>query len=202
MSTVSSAPPSRRPASTISATTPSAKDSRCCSPRCATRPGSTRAVRPTSIARIVTALSQRLQVEDWYRRHPEIDDVDILPPLIGLGLPRTGSTALSVLLAQDPGDPIPAPVGVVAPVPAAVDRAGPGSPDPGGRGQHGRFAVACADRHPCSDGVSGADGAGFQIPYLPSLCADSVVLVLAGGQGRPHVDLRVSAAGDEAAELG
>jgi len=53
-------------------------------------------------ARIVTALSQRLQVEDWYRRHPEIDDVDIVAPLIGLGLPRTGSTALSVLLAQDP----------------------------------------------------------------------------------------------------
>ena len=53
--------------------------------------------------RIVTALSQRLQVEDWYRRHPEIDDVDILPPLIGLGLPRTGSTALSLLLSRDPG---------------------------------------------------------------------------------------------------
>ena len=53
--------------------------------------------------RIVTAVSQRLQVEDWYRRHPEIDDVDILPPLIGLGLPRTGSTALSLLLSQDPG---------------------------------------------------------------------------------------------------
>jgi hypothetical protein len=53
--------------------------------------------------RIVTALSQRLQVEDWYRRHPEIDDVELLPPLIGLGLPRTGSTALSILLAQDPG---------------------------------------------------------------------------------------------------
>jgi hypothetical protein len=51
-------------------------------------------------ARIVTALSQRLQVEDWYRRHPEIDDVEIVAPLIGLGLPRTGSTALSVLLAQ------------------------------------------------------------------------------------------------------
>jgi hypothetical protein len=53
-------------------------------------------------ARIVTALAQRLQVEDWYRRHPEIDDVDVQAPLIGLGLPRTGSTALSVLLAQDP----------------------------------------------------------------------------------------------------
>ena len=52
--------------------------------------------------RIVTALAQRLQVEEWYRRHPEIDDVDMPPPLIGLGLPRTGSTALSLLLSQDP----------------------------------------------------------------------------------------------------
>ena len=52
--------------------------------------------------RIVGYLSQRLQVEDWYRRHPEIDEVLITAPLIGLGLPRTGSTALSALLAQDP----------------------------------------------------------------------------------------------------
>jgi len=41
-------------------------------------------------------------VEDWYCRHPEIDDQAIEAPLIGLGLPRTGSTALSMLLAQDP----------------------------------------------------------------------------------------------------
>ena len=47
-------------------------------------------------------LEQRLQVEDWYRRHPEIDEVPVVAPLIGLGLPRTGSTALSFLLAQDP----------------------------------------------------------------------------------------------------
>ena len=52
--------------------------------------------------RIVGHLAQRLQVEDWYRRHPEIDDVEISAPLFGLGLPRTGSTALSFLLAQDP----------------------------------------------------------------------------------------------------
>jgi hypothetical protein len=52
--------------------------------------------------RITGYLAQRLQVEDWYRRHPEIDDAPILAPLIGLGLPRTGSTALSMLLAQDP----------------------------------------------------------------------------------------------------
>ena len=53
-------------------------------------------------ARIVAYLTQRLQIEDWYRRHPEIDDEPIVAPLIGLGLPRTGSTALSCLLGEDP----------------------------------------------------------------------------------------------------
>lgn len=52
--------------------------------------------------RITLHLGQRLQVEDWYRRHPEIEAERIVAPLIGIGLPRTGSTALSVLLAQDP----------------------------------------------------------------------------------------------------
>lgn len=51
---------------------------------------------------ITNLLAQRLQVEEWYRRHPEIDDERIDAPLIGLGLPRTGSTALSFLLAEDP----------------------------------------------------------------------------------------------------
>ena len=52
--------------------------------------------------RILNHLRQRLQIEDWYQRHPEIDDEPIGKPVIGLSLPRTGSTALSFLLAQDP----------------------------------------------------------------------------------------------------
>jgi hypothetical protein len=51
---------------------------------------------------IVELLCRRLEVESWYARHPEIDDERIEAPLIGLGLPRTGSTALYNLLAQDP----------------------------------------------------------------------------------------------------
>jgi hypothetical protein len=50
---------------------------------------------------IVGNLVNRLQIEQWYTRHPEIDDQEIVAPLFGLGLPRTGSTALSFLLAQD-----------------------------------------------------------------------------------------------------
>jgi Sulfotransferase family len=52
---------------------------------------------------IGSLLTRRLQVEDWYTRHPEIDDQEIESVLFGLGLPRTGSTALSYLLAQDRG---------------------------------------------------------------------------------------------------
>jgi len=72
-------------------------------------------------------LRSRLEIEDWYRRHPEIDDEQVAAPLIGLGLPRTGSTALSFLLAQDPnarslrlwesGQPCPPPSTVEAPDP-------------------------------------------------------------------------------------
>ena len=46
-------------------------------------------------------LANRLQVEQWYARHPEIDEQEIVAPLFGLGLPRTGSTATSYLIAQD-----------------------------------------------------------------------------------------------------
>lgn len=53
-------------------------------------------------AQVVDHLSNRLQVEDWYARYPEIDEQQITAPLIGLGLPRTGSTALACLLAEDP----------------------------------------------------------------------------------------------------
>ncbi len=58
--------------------------------------------RAANDAQIIMLLSNRLQVEDWYRRHPEIDEQQIAAPLIGLGLPRTGSTALGILLGEDP----------------------------------------------------------------------------------------------------
>lgn len=55
-----------------------------------------------SIPRIlISHLATRLQVEDWYARHPEIDDQQIVAPVFGIGLPRTGSTALGHMLALD-----------------------------------------------------------------------------------------------------
>jgi hypothetical protein len=46
-------------------------------------------------------LANRLEVEHWHAAHPEIGDQEIVAPLFGLGLPRTGSTATSFLLACD-----------------------------------------------------------------------------------------------------
>jgi hypothetical protein len=53
-------------------------------------------------ATISNALIQRLKIEDTYRRHPEIDDQVIGGPVFVIGLPRTGTTALSQLVAADP----------------------------------------------------------------------------------------------------
>lgn len=50
---------------------------------------------------IVGYLANRLQIEQCYRQHPDIEQQVIAAPLFGLGLPRTGSTALSFLLACD-----------------------------------------------------------------------------------------------------
>lgn len=64
-------------------------------------------------------LVNRLRVEDTHRRHGAIDDEEVEGPLVILGLPRTGTTALSQLVATDPavrslrlwesGDPVPPP---------------------------------------------------------------------------------------------
>jgi len=53
-------------------------------------------------ATISNALIQRLKIEDTYRRNPEIDDEVVGGPVFVIGLPRTGTTALSQLVAADP----------------------------------------------------------------------------------------------------
>ena len=53
--------------------------------------------------RLLGHLVQRLRVEDWLARHPETAALEVPAPIFVVGLPRTGTTALSHLLAQDPG---------------------------------------------------------------------------------------------------
>jgi hypothetical protein len=52
--------------------------------------------------RILLHLKQRLQIEHYFKRYPEMNELEVNQPLLGLSLPRTGSTVLSFLLAQDP----------------------------------------------------------------------------------------------------
>lgn len=50
-------------------------------------------------AQLVQWLKNRLLLTDLLRRHPEIEDVDLAPPVVIAGLPRSGTTHLHNLLA-------------------------------------------------------------------------------------------------------
>ncbi len=56
---------------------------------------------------LVRLLENRLRMVDTRRRHPEIDAAPIRRPLFVIGLPRTGTSILHELLAQDPANRVP-----------------------------------------------------------------------------------------------
>ncbi|HLH28412.1 MAG TPA: sulfotransferase [Acidimicrobiales bacterium] len=70
-------------------------------------------------SRLEMLLTNRLKVTATCRAHPEIEGEEVEGPLVIIGLPRTGTTALSNLLAADPqirslrlwesSDPVPPP---------------------------------------------------------------------------------------------
>ena len=51
---------------------------------------------------VLDLLQSRLQVEDWYARHPEIDDEEIVAPIILTGQGRSGTSFLQNVLAENP----------------------------------------------------------------------------------------------------
>lgn len=51
--------------------------------------------------RLLGLLAARLRFEDFVRRHPEALDVELEPPVIVVGLPRSGTTHLVNVLASD-----------------------------------------------------------------------------------------------------
>lgn len=53
------------------------------------------------VGSIQRTLTNRLEIEDWFSRHPEIAEEEVHVELLGVGLPRTGSTALAHLLGED-----------------------------------------------------------------------------------------------------
>jgi hypothetical protein len=69
---------------------------------------------------LLKGLTNRLKIEHWYKLHPEIDEQEIVAPVFGVGMPRTGSTFLTIMQGRDPAtrslrtwesdDPCPPPV--------------------------------------------------------------------------------------------
>ena len=51
---------------------------------------------------VTSALENRLRLIDWAARHPEVREERIERPWVVVGLPRTGTTLLSLLLGLDP----------------------------------------------------------------------------------------------------
>lgn len=53
-------------------------------------------------SRVLESLETRLKTEDWITRHPEILEEVIGPPIVVVGLMRTGTTMLQRILSSDP----------------------------------------------------------------------------------------------------
>ncbi|MFC7674109.1 sulfotransferase family protein [Mycolicibacterium sp. GCM10028919] len=53
---------------------------------------------------VIGALTNRLKITDWHRRHPDVARERIDAPLIVVGMFRAGTTFLSQLLDRDPGN--------------------------------------------------------------------------------------------------
>jgi hypothetical protein len=56
---------------------------------------------------LVGHLANRLQVTDWHKSHPEMGEADVTPPIVMIGMGRTGSTILHDLFGQDPANRVP-----------------------------------------------------------------------------------------------
>ena len=66
---------------------------------------------------LASYLANRLRIVDHHRKHPEIRDRDIVPPVVIVGQARTGTTMLFDLLARDPDHRAPLTWEVEAPLP-------------------------------------------------------------------------------------
>lgn len=67
---------------------------------------------------VVADLANRLRIEAWRSAHPAVAEQEIRQPIVIVGQPRTGTTILLDLMAQDPAHRAPLSWEVERPVPA------------------------------------------------------------------------------------
>ncbi len=86
------------------------------------------AARPTPLGEVAlrqtayAAVCNRLFIEDYIARHPEVEDVPIERPIFIVGFPRTGTTLLQNLLSQEAGARALSFWELYTPVPVSDDR--------------------------------------------------------------------------------
>jgi hypothetical protein len=80
--------------------------------------------------RLLGLLQARLRFEDFVRRHPEALEIELEPPVIVVGLPRSGTTHLVNLLARDARLRSMPWWEVAEPIPVRGDGPGPDGIDP------------------------------------------------------------------------
>ena len=91
-------------------------------------------------AELARHLSNRLRVRDLLRANPQITSAPVPRPVFVVGLPRTGTTMLHILLAGAPGHRAPLLWELLDPCP----QPGPDGPSPGGSGRGVRDAERLA----------------------------------------------------------
>jgi len=77
---------------------------------------------------VLNYLKNRLELHDYRKRHPEVAEQRIRRPIFILGLPRTGTTILFGLLAEDPANRAPLSWEVESPCPPPAEDASASDP--------------------------------------------------------------------------
>jgi hypothetical protein len=116
---------------------------------------------------LITSLSKQLQLQEWFRRHPEIANEKVTTPLIIIGMPRTGTTILHELMALDPNNRCPLFWEVEAPFPPPETRTYDHDPRIARSASHIKLS------HYLMPGVEGMHRMGAQLPQeCVSITAD------------------------------
>ena len=151
---------------------------------------------------VVTDLSNRLRIEDWRKTHPAVAEEQIVRPIIIVGQPRTGTSILHDLMAQDPANRAPLSWEIERPGAGATDRdlrdrpshrRGPGRLRPG-RVDHPRLHRVPRARRTARSGGRAHLHERLPLDAVPVAVRSTDVQPLAAARGRHGAGLPMAPA--------